>query len=235
MLLSRVSGCIPCRQIVCTMGPSCWDKEMLVQMIDAGMNVARLNFSHGDHEVRSPCVRCRMVNCPIHAVVWMRAGFLARNCHAFRIFHDRHGAWSSADTRSDCCQHPRRGSGAPRLQRTYLAVSSPVFRWTCRSVHGMRRVPAALVTAGATPRVLQIAIMLDTKGPEIRTGKLKGGANVELVEGQTLTITTDYDVSLLCVTFAAPAAFMRARCPRACSLKATTRSSRARTSRCRRP
>ena len=36
--------------IVCTMGPSCWDTDKLVELIDAGMNVARLNFSHANHE-----------------------------------------------------------------------------------------------------------------------------------------------------------------------------------------
>jgi pyruvate kinase len=37
-------------KIVCTMGPSCWDEDTLGALIDAGMNVARFNFSHGDHE-----------------------------------------------------------------------------------------------------------------------------------------------------------------------------------------
>lgn len=32
------------------MGPSCWDPDKLVELIDAGMNIARLNFSHGDHK-----------------------------------------------------------------------------------------------------------------------------------------------------------------------------------------
>lgn len=40
-------------KIVCTMGPACWDYEKMLQVVKAGMNVARLNFSHGDYESHS--------------------------------------------------------------------------------------------------------------------------------------------------------------------------------------
>ncbi|CAN1174937.1 Pyruvate kinase, cytosolic isozyme [Linum perenne] len=38
------------------------------------------------------------------------------------------------------------------------------------------------------------AVMLDTKGPEIRTGFLKDGNPIELQEGQEITISTDYTI-----------------------------------------
>ena len=37
-------------KIICTMGPKCTDNTILCNMMKSGMNIARLNFSHGDHK-----------------------------------------------------------------------------------------------------------------------------------------------------------------------------------------
>jgi len=40
-----------CRtKIVCTLGPASSSPEALKSLIESGLNVARINFSHGDHE-----------------------------------------------------------------------------------------------------------------------------------------------------------------------------------------
>ncbi|CAM9738459.1 unnamed protein product [Discosporangium mesarthrocarpum] len=97
-------------KIICTLGPACWSVDMLGGLVDAGMNVARFNFSHGDHD-----------------------------------------------------------SHAATLQRLRQALSKR------RNKH--------------------VAVMLDTKGPEIRTGFLadKETKKVVLTRGQDLELTTDYN------------------------------------------
>ncbi|KAK6925755.1 Pyruvate kinase, C-terminal [Dillenia turbinata] len=49
------------------------------------------------------------------------------------------------------------------------------------------------------------AVMLDTKGPEIRTGFLKDGKPIQLKQGQEITISTDYsikgDENMICMSY----------------------------------
>lgn len=92
--------------IICTIGPASRDVDTLKQLLEAGMNVARLNFSHGNHQY-----------------------------HLETIKNVREAA-------KDQWPHP-------------------------------------------------VAIALDTKGPEIRTGLLKSGptGEIDLVEGQTFKLS----------------------------------------------
>ena len=44
-------------KIVCTIGPACDTQDKLESLIDAGMNVARLNMSHADHQQHERTIR----------------------------------------------------------------------------------------------------------------------------------------------------------------------------------
>ena len=92
-------------KVVCTMGPNTNDKELMRKLIQNGMDVARFNFSHGDHEEQK-----------------------------FRM---------------DLLKQLR----AEEHSNT--------------------------------------AILLDTKGPEIRTGVLKDGKKIMLETGSTFTLTVE--------------------------------------------
>ena len=92
-------------KIVCTMGPNTNDKDLMRKLVESGMDIARFNFSHGDHEEQK--------------------------------------------SRMDMLKEIREEVGSP------------------------------------------VAILLDTKGPEIRTGLLREGKKVNLEEGQIFTLTTE--------------------------------------------
>jgi len=44
-------------KIVATLGPASWHKEVMVEMIRAGVNVFRVNFSHGDHDTHRRTIK----------------------------------------------------------------------------------------------------------------------------------------------------------------------------------
>ena len=68
MLTSQFDG--KKTKIVATIGPASWDETTIRRMIQKGLNVARINFSHGNHESHARTIeRVRRVAEAEHAVV----------------------------------------------------------------------------------------------------------------------------------------------------------------------
>ena len=44
-------------KIICTVGPASSSYPMLEKMVDAGMDIVRLNMSHGDHETAAQVIK----------------------------------------------------------------------------------------------------------------------------------------------------------------------------------
>ena len=44
-------------KIICTIGPASESKEMMTKLVENGMNIIRLNFSHGDFEEHGNRIR----------------------------------------------------------------------------------------------------------------------------------------------------------------------------------
>jgi Pyruvate kinase, barrel domain len=160
-------------QVVCTIGPATWDREKLFKLADEGMNVARLNMSHGDHasHKKVPAAR-RPEACTLqhHA--------LQTHCALFTV---------PVLTSSSTCA----SENSTAAHSTSLVSAAPTWRQTQRLAHFPIPVPSPapcqvvdLVKEYNTLGRGCVAIMLDTKGPEVRSGDL--AAPIDLVPGAVL-------------------------------------------------
>lgn len=118
-------------------GPASRSIPKLQEMIKAGMNIARLNFSHGSHEV---CIAFIL-----HSI-WVCVLLLKIK------YYTRFG-----------------------LSLSHVLISC-LLPCVCQ-YHGetIKNIREAVETITSDPLYFRpIAIALDTKGPEIRTGLVKG-------------------------------------------------------------
>jgi Pyruvate kinase len=87
-------------KIVATIGPASESPEMLVRLIRAGLNVARLNFSHGSPSKHAEVIRrIRDAARETGRRVAIMAIFRARNCGWEKSIRSRFNFWSARISR----------------------------------------------------------------------------------------------------------------------------------------
>ena len=63
-------------KIICTIGPATDSIDMLEKLANAGMNVARLNMSHGDHESHAKIIQSiHQLNKKLNHPIAITAGY----------------------------------------------------------------------------------------------------------------------------------------------------------------
>ncbi|CAI5465264.1 unnamed protein product [Closterium sp. Yama58-4] len=105
--------------------------------------------------------------------------------------HHHYGPRNDCKTKMICTLGPASRS-VPVLEKLLLAgmnVARFNFSHGSHEYHAetLSNLRAAMANTG-----ILCATLLDTKGPEIRTGQLKGGKAVQLQQGSEVTLTTDY-------------------------------------------
>lgn len=114
------------------------------------------------------------------------------------------GGWKRPKTKIVCTLGPasRSVEVIEKLLRAGMNVARFNFSHGSHAYH--QQTLDNLRTAMANTETL-CAVMLDTKGPEIRTGFLKDGKPVQLKKGQEITISTDYSIKgddhMICMSY----------------------------------
>ncbi|KAK2641560.1 hypothetical protein Ddye_023323 [Dipteronia dyeriana] len=106
---------------------------------------------------------------------------------------DKGGISKKAKTKIVCTLGPASRS-VPMVEKL-LRAGMNVARFNfSHGSHDYHQETLDNLRAGMQNTGILCAVMLDTKGPEIRTGFLKDGKPIQLKQGQQITITTDYTI-----------------------------------------